>query len=265
MERSPGVFFKDKIWLVGGSQIDPTVCSNKVWWFDPTSKAREVVKTAGGAEMWTARMGHACTTFDNKIWILGGVDQQGNTLSDVWYSSDGQKWQKGEPLTTPLCLATAFDFERRLWVYGGADAPFGTPQSAVWYRTGADKTPWQQMKFYSLVQKEPVTNPGPGDPFGSALCIDSTTRPPTLCGVGTFQTASGIASGMFTVSGENYVNNTADVHRGDPIPSAKAWPTTTGARLQQVFRLSAVSFQSRIFIVSLIYRDDGGALSYLVR
>ena len=29
-------------------------------------------------------MGHACAVFDGKMWILGGMDEDGNTLSDVW-------------------------------------------------------------------------------------------------------------------------------------------------------------------------------------
>jgi hypothetical protein len=265
MNESPGAFFRNRIWLVGGSQIDldPRVCSNKVWWFDPKSKETGVIESAGSAAMWTARTGHACATFGGKLWILGGVDADGNTLSDVW-CFDGNIWQESEALGRPLCLLAATEFDQRLWVYGGVDAPFGTPQSGVWYRSSRDAA-WQQMRFNTRVGEPPVTNPGSGDPFASALCVDKTRSVPMLCGLATFQKDIGIASEMFTLSGVNYVNNTADVRERSAIPPQKGWPTTVDARLQQAFRLSAVGFKSSIFVVSLVYGAGSRSLSYRVQ
>jgi hypothetical protein len=260
MERSPGAFFKNKIWLVGGSQIDPEVCSNMVWSFDPHAKASGPRTSAP----WTPRMGHACTTFGDELWILGGVDENGNTLSDVW-SFDGATWQERAPLETPLCLLAATDFDKRLWVYGGLDAPFGTPQKALRY-LDAGAQDWQEMSFSEGVGKPATPDPGFGDPFASALCVNQTPNGRLLCALGTFQKGD-FASAAFTLSGYGD-DNVADMSRLTakyPIGD-KEWPTKTdaGAR-QQPFRLSAVSFGFYIFAFSLVYGADNRSLTYLVQ
>ncbi len=259
MEHSPGAFFKNKIWLVGGSQIDPEVCSNMVWWFDPRSKE----SGTGTLPPWTPRMGHACTTFGNELWILGGVDENGNTLSDVW-SFDGTTWQERTPLTTPLCLLAATDFDKRLWVYGGLDAPFGRPHKALRY-LDAGAGDWQQMSFRRA--DEPATlDPRFGDPFASALCVNPTPRGDLLCGLGTFQ-GDRIQSAAFTVRGYGDTNeaDVSELTRRYPIGDNE-WPTTADIKAaQQGFRLSAVTFGSYIFVVSLVYGADNRSLTYLVQ
>jgi hypothetical protein len=222
-------------------------------------------------------MGHACTTFDGKLWILGGVDENGNTLSDAWYL-EGTTWREGKPLATPLCLPAAIEFDERLWVYGGLDAPFGTPQTALRYRTKDGD--WQRMTRRGRVATSASQNPHSGDPsagqdphsgdpFGSALCVDKTQRVPRLCGLGTFQEDQGIISAMFRLSGLSYgATNAADLSDVSyPITPDKGWPTERGDGdyVQQPFRLSAVAFRSHIFVVSLVYGADHRSLTYLVQ
>ena len=51
------------------------------------------------AENWTtykeyhklgARMAHKTVTFNDKLWIVGGVDSSGSPKADVWSSEDGE-------------------------------------------------------------------------------------------------------------------------------------------------------------------------------
>jgi hypothetical protein len=279
METSPGAFFQNKIWLVGGSQIDPEVCSNTVWWFDPQSN------NSGSAEAnWSARMGHACAVFDNKLWILGGVDLNGNTLADVRYSSDGTTWKEGPPLfwpgeaplgwkevppipsgwkPQPLCLLTTAAFDDKIWAYGGAEARLGTPHKGLWCY---NKSAWQQMKFYGEVDEAPKEDPGLGDPYGSALCVGKgTINPPSseLFVLGTFQGKT-ITDAMYKLTG--WRSPAISLEQQGAIGAENTWPKReqSGDTLQP-FRLSSVGFGSFIFVVSLVEGVDNRWLPYLVR
>jgi len=129
---SPGVYLDDKIWLIGGSQVDPDNTSNGIWCFDPK---------AGGAWQrqlapeWRKRMGHAVLLFDGKIWVLGGRDEAGNALNDVWtldIRNGNRKWvhQTDAPWRRPdgavagRCLFAPAVFDNKIWIYGGMKEPF---------------------------------------------------------------------------------------------------------------------------------------------
>ena len=71
---SPGVYFDDKVWLIGGSQINPDLTSNTFCYFDTVKKVWQPAQTAP----WRARMGHAVLLFREKIWLMGGRDAFGN-------------------------------------------------------------------------------------------------------------------------------------------------------------------------------------------
>jgi hypothetical protein len=258
METSPGAFFQNKIWLVGGSQIDPEVCSNTVWWFDPQSN-----KSGSAEANWSRRMGHACVAFDKKLWILGGVDLNGNTLADVRYSCDGTTWSESESLPMPLCLLTTAAFDDKIWAYGGADARLGTPQKGLWCY---NKSAWQQMKFYGEVDEAPKEDPGLGDPYGSALCVGKgTINPPSseLYVLGTFQGKT-ITDAMYKLTG--WRSPAISLEQQGAIGAENAWPKReqSGDTLQP-FRLSSVGFGSFIFVVSVVEGVDNRWLTYLVR
>ncbi|MEN6374658.1 MAG: kelch repeat-containing protein [Smithella sp.] len=132
---SPGVYHDDKIWLIGGSQIDPDQCSNGVWCLDCLDLTTEEKEWKDRTPTptpelphWKSRMGHAVLVFDNKIWLMGGLDEAGNPLNDIWtldISKEENKWtQLAEADWEPRCLFSTAVFEGKIWIYGGAAAPF---------------------------------------------------------------------------------------------------------------------------------------------
>jgi Kelch motif len=146
---SPGVYFKDHIWLVGGSQIDPDNTSNIVWRLDPKKKVWQKV----GAALWPSRMGHAVLVFQNKIWVMGGRDPSGNALNDVW-ACDGESgnWTRvsQETLWEPRCLCYPTVWNKEIWLYGGASAPFSSKLfKDLW--SSADGKKWEQRKLTNIL------------------------------------------------------------------------------------------------------------------
>lgn len=113
---------------ISGDETKPTVSwdsveaeTNGVDWTEETNSAA-----------WSARRVHATTTYDNKLWVLGGYDGT-NRLNDVWYSADGSNWNEATnnaPWTERQTHTTAV-FDGKLWVIGGYDGT--TNFNDVWH------------------------------------------------------------------------------------------------------------------------------------
>ena len=73
-----------KMWVLGGE----AGCGgnegkfNDVWW---TEDGVDWVQTIEHAS-WYPRSGHTSVVFDDRIWVMGGEDERGNDLNDVWCS-----------------------------------------------------------------------------------------------------------------------------------------------------------------------------------
>jgi len=158
MQTSPAVCLRSRLWLVGGSMADTDLCSNEIWCYHmgEWTKQQQVP--------WKARMGHACVVFNEKLWVLGGYDDTGRPLTDVWaadLTGEQLAWPK-EPCNAPWearCMFAATAFNDRIWIYGGVNQPFGQPFDNVW--NSGDGAAWQE---YTI-------NPPEGKPIGCALQV----------------------------------------------------------------------------------------------
>lgn len=141
MATSPGVTFNSRIWLAGGSSVDPDNCTNRICDYD-IEKGTWRENTAG----WTPRMGHICVVFNNRLWVMGGLDADGNSLNDVHSMDSDGNWQHhGDAPWHPRCMAAAVSYNNYLWVYGGCTEPFGDSLTDMW-RT-KDGENWEPYKI----------------------------------------------------------------------------------------------------------------------
>lgn len=85
---------------------------------------------------------HTSVVFNNKIWILGGVDATGTRTNNVWSSSDGETWTNhGAAGWSARAYHTSLVFDNKIWVIGGIDyIPFF--KNDVWY--SSDGLTWTQ-------------------------------------------------------------------------------------------------------------------------
>jgi hypothetical protein len=156
---SPGVYLDDKLWLLGGSQIDSEITSNAVWCFDPQSGAWENWESAA----WPPRMGHAILVFQNQIWVLGGRDAAGNALNDVWsLDVESRQWKPhGQGEWSARCLCHPAVFKNQIWLFGGAKKPFAQ-QAYLYddlYAFSADSGQWEEKKFTGIMQDDTSRKP----------------------------------------------------------------------------------------------------------
>ncbi len=75
---------------------------------------------------FSPRQWHRTAVFNDRLWLVGGYDQDGDAISDVWYSDDGVTFscasveapfpRRGEHSLTP--------FKDTLWIIGGQVPPY---------------------------------------------------------------------------------------------------------------------------------------------
>jgi hypothetical protein len=176
MSQSPGVASGGKLWLVGGSSVDPARISKEVWYYhkNDQTKVEEWVRSNPGD--FSARMGHCVVDFQNKLWVLGGSNGN-NPLNDVWnYDQSSQKWiQKTAKANWPArCMFAAvatpaspgvFGFEKeKMWIYGGTEDPDEiVAKMDLWSTT--DGVTWKEETTLAM-------GPQRGQPNGATLFWD---------------------------------------------------------------------------------------------
>jgi hypothetical protein len=180
MKHSAGVFFGNKVWLIGGSSVDADVVSNNVYCYDPLGRTwSDLTATMGPPDAFTPRMGHACVVFKNQIWVLGGVNRDGKPLNDVWsfdpFNADASKRWTSNPaaLWSPRCMFAAAVAApgllpgrgEMLWIYGGLSNPdVLVPEEGLW--STEDGTTWARQKNFEM-------RPEPGVARGATLLYNS--------------------------------------------------------------------------------------------
>lgn len=155
MESSPGVRLGNRLWLIGGSAVDPDRKSNSIWYIElDRDMSRSVWKKAGllgaDAHKFEARMGHACVIVnDATFWVLGGLGRY-RCLNDVWsFKIEGDNLRASRLLESsewnPRCMFSAVRREERIWLCGGVDSPNGNPLGDLWTtQSGSDKQVWKE-------------------------------------------------------------------------------------------------------------------------
>lgn len=236
MSTSPAVCFLNRLWMVGGSVIDPSGCSNQVWSYESGSWVQK--KDAD----WSPRMGHACLVMKNRIWVLGGMNEDGNSLNEVW-SWDGEgKWIRQKNAAWPKrCMPAATNFpamkrlngktvpEDRIWIYGGVTEPFGDPFDDVW--KSFDGENWERYP------SEPAKNYKP--PVGKPMASTFQVFDGKLLLLGTFRSEGK------TPSAQNVLDEAQKEWQSNPVDSS--WHQQRGS----TFSLSSVEYKGLVFVRSL--------------
>jgi hypothetical protein len=143
-----------RILFIGGSYVKPLECKNAIAIVNLDSEEVTKVKIVSDLP-WESRMGHSCALFPHggvdKVWLLGGVDEYGNALDDVWVSGNGIDWnnlnKKGVAQTNNIPAAMDWDArclagvtvqlddngaKKALWFGGGFSEIGGSETGDIW-------------------------------------------------------------------------------------------------------------------------------------
>jgi hypothetical protein len=92
---------------------------------------------------FTAADWNTALVYNNKMWLIGGRDGSGNTIAEVWSSTNGADWTlvTGNAAFGPRFRHASVVFNNKMWVIGGTpiSGECVTPLNDVWSSTnGAD-------------------------------------------------------------------------------------------------------------------------------
>ncbi len=102
-------------------------------------------KKADVTSPFTASDWPTALVYDNKMWLIGGRDKNGNTLAEVWSSSNGTDWTltTGNAAFGPRFRHASVVYNNKMWVIGGTPLDGQSPDAVndVWSSSnGADWT-----------------------------------------------------------------------------------------------------------------------------
>jgi peptidoglycan hydrolase-like protein with peptidoglycan-binding domain len=122
--------FNNKLWVIGGVQLQPYATKNDVWSSSDGVTWTQVTTNAP----WSPRNGHMSVVFNNKMWVIGG----GGFNSDVWSSSDGINWTQvtgSAPWGASFgkTWGQAIVYNNKIWILGGGgNSQTQASESEIW-------------------------------------------------------------------------------------------------------------------------------------
>ncbi len=127
------VVFKDKMYVIGGRNDSGYL--NDVWSSTDGQIWTEEKTDLTGFTRFSGRSRHKVVVFNEDILVLIGGAQGTTGLSDMWSSSDGKNWIKGDP-SGDVALPTiyghqAIAFNGKIWIFGGSIGLFTNVQN-IW-------------------------------------------------------------------------------------------------------------------------------------
>jgi len=129
--------FNGSVWSVGGKRPLVSLGFNSEVWRSANAVAWESVVF----EPFAGRIGHTLTVYDEKLWLIGGVANDGRFLGEVWSSEDGSTWNL--ITDSPAFLDAAFHdvvvFDNKLYLI--ADRGGDDRKVSVW--SSSNGSDWQ--------------------------------------------------------------------------------------------------------------------------
>lgn len=128
--------FKGNLWLIGGDNdhTAPWTSSSQVWASRNGNDWKLITE-----DLFVERRNHSLIVYKNKLWLIGGINNDNEILSDIWNSNDGVHWNRVDSLSplTDIGQNSSVVFKDRLFVFRGN----GTDNQEVW--SSSDGRNWQ--------------------------------------------------------------------------------------------------------------------------
>ena len=123
------VVFNNKIWVIGGYGDGEFVDNIASWTGNPDDAW--ITEATAAQTPFNGLRAHSSVVYDNQIWVIGGLNQQGYQ-DNVWVTSDGMTWKTGVPFPQGFAHHKSVVFDDKIWVVGGATAT-GTLNDVFYY------------------------------------------------------------------------------------------------------------------------------------
>jgi hypothetical protein len=124
-DRTPLVFGSGLSAVVFREQILGISGTGQVW---STKKGKDWTQIARDMP-WAGNGGRGVLVFDEKIWVLGGINR-----NDVWSSVDGNEWMREFSASPWSKRNTEYSvaFNDKLWLFSGKTGREDSWDGAIW-------------------------------------------------------------------------------------------------------------------------------------
>jgi hypothetical protein len=127
------VVFNGKMYLIGGAVNAPaplySIVGKDIW---STSDGTNWIHVDSNPALpgiqdapWPQRMEFSSLVFNNKLWIMGGVNLNSSfnyvDLNDIWYTTDGIQWIQANQSAnwSPRTISASVVYGNNMWIFGG--------------------------------------------------------------------------------------------------------------------------------------------------
>jgi len=119
--------FNSKVWSAAGINTYSTPNLHDDVWYSNNG----VSWLSVADNFFKERRGTTLTLFNDKLWIIAGESNEGNTLDDIWSSTDGEHWTLEVTAAPfgPVKFHSTVVFNNKLFVIAGDQA---TEHTKVW-------------------------------------------------------------------------------------------------------------------------------------
>ena len=123
-----------------------------------TVKMEKTGSEATSSAEWPVRDGFAVSSFNNKLWIIGGnINDYERFASDIWSSSDGTTWTQviDQALWPVRASHQAVVHDNKIWIIGGSADQWDSEYNDMWYSKDgyswikADNAGWEARRGHS--------------------------------------------------------------------------------------------------------------------
>lgn len=111
--------FDEKMWVIAG-YLDSSGSDIGDAWYSTDGILWE--KATTDSDMFSGRVSHFSTVFDDKMWVFGGFKYSGSGYrNDIWYSTDGIKWFEATPDApfSKRANSSGVVFDNKIWLIAG--------------------------------------------------------------------------------------------------------------------------------------------------
>lgn len=106
------VEFQGQLWVIGGT--DENGDSNEIW---VSNSGQDWVLLDNVP--FSARRGYTLTAFNDKLWVIGGVNKDNMFTSEIWFTENGTDWDFALSTVAVRRAHSTIVFDDKLWIYGG--------------------------------------------------------------------------------------------------------------------------------------------------
>jgi hypothetical protein len=106
---------------------------------------------------FSRRVGHSAFVYDNKMWVIGGLDTTGSVVNDVWNSTDGVTWTRildnGEAEFPARSEHECVVFNDKIYLVGGQsmDDMWYSYDGIDWYEVEDDNPDYRGRSEHQCV------------------------------------------------------------------------------------------------------------------